>query len=130
MRILVVDASKSQLSIAARIAMDNGMTVSHAENHEQAMRILRSGMETDLLLVDIGLDIGDLVTRLEAERAHVPIVACGISNGTRAGLAAIHAGANEFLPLPPDPELIAEIFAAVANDSRGLDHPRATQGYL
>ena len=48
-----------------------------------------SGKGADLLLVDVGLDIRDLVMRLEAEHIHVPIVACGISNDARAAVAAI-----------------------------------------
>jgi two-component system, response regulator FlrC len=67
-------------------------------------------------MVDVVLDIRDLVTRLEAERIHVPIVACGVDNDARAAVAAIHAGAMEYIPLPPDPELIAAILAAVAGD--------------
>ena len=50
----------------------------------------------------------------------MPIVACGITNDARAAVAAIHAGAKEYIPLPPDPELIAAVLAAVANDSRDL----------
>ena len=87
---------------------------------EQAMAVLRGGQGADLLLVDVALDIGDLVMRLEAERIHVPIVACGIANDARAAVDAIHAGAKEYIPLPPDPELIAAVLAAVADDSRDL----------
>jgi two-component system, response regulator FlrC len=100
--------------------MDNGASVTHAEGHEQAMAVLRGGKGSDLILADVGLDIRDLVMRLEAEHIHVPIVACGISNDARAAVAAIHAGAKEYIPLPPDPELIAAVLAAVANDSREL----------
>ena len=32
----------------------------------------------------------------------------------RAAVAAIHAGAKEYIPLPPDHELIAAVLAAVA----------------
>src|SRR5467141_5025005 len=120
MRLLIVGTLKGQLTTATKIAMDNGASVTHAENHEQAMRVLRGGKGADLLLVDVGLDIRDLVLRLEAEHIHVPIVACGISNDARAAVAAIHAGAKEYIPLPPDPELIAAVLAAVANDSRDL----------
>ena len=38
----------------------------------------------------------------------------------RAAVAAIHAGAKEYIPLPPDAELIAAVLAAVADDSREL----------
>ena len=120
MRLLIVGTLKGQLTTATKIAMDNGASVTHAEDHEQAMRVLRGGKGADLLLVDVVLDIRDLVMRLEAEHIHVPIVACGISNDARAAVAAIHAGAKEYIPLPPDPELIAAVLAAVANDSRDL----------
>src|SRR6266478_4355766 len=120
MRLLIVGTLKGQLTTATKIAMDNGASVTHAEDHEQAMRVLRGGKGADLLLVDVGLDIRDLVMRLDAEHIHVPIVACGISNDARAAVAAIHAGAKEYIPLPPDPELIAAVLAAVANDSRDL----------
>jgi len=102
MRLLIVGTLKGQLTTATKIAMDNGASVTHAEDHEQAMRVLRGGKGADLLLVDVALDIRDLVMRLEAEHIHVPIVACGISNDARAAVAAIHAGAKEYIPLPPD----------------------------
>src|SRR6478735_8163739 len=114
MRLLIVGTLKGQLTTATKIAMDNGASVTHAEAIEQAMAVLRGGKGADLLLVDVALDIRDLVMRLEAEHIHVPIVACGISNDARA------AGAKEYIPLPPDPELIAAVLAAVANDSRDL----------
>src|SRR5216684_2394408 len=75
MRLLIVGTLKGQLTTATKIAMDNGASVTHAEDHEQAMRVLRGGKGADLLLVDVGLDIRDLVMRLEAEHIHVPIVA-------------------------------------------------------
>ncbi len=120
MRLLIVGTLKGQLTTATKIAMDNGASVTHAETIEQAMAVLRGGKGADLLLVDVALDIRDLVMRLEAEHIHVPIVACGISSDARAAVAAIHAGAKEYIPLPPDPELIAAVLAAVANDSRDL----------
>jgi DNA-binding NtrC family response regulator len=120
MRLLIVGTLKGQLTTATKIAMDNGATVTHAEDSDQAMRVVRGGKGADLLLVDVAIDIRDLVVRLEAEHIHVPIVACGITTDARAAVAAIHAGAKEYIPLPPDPELIAAVLAAVANDSREL----------
>src|SRR5271156_5335817 len=120
MRLLIVGTLKGQLTTATKIAMDNGASVTHAEDQEQAMRVLRGGKGADLLLVDVALDIRDLVMRLEAEHIHVPIVPCGIAPDARAAFAAIHAGAKEYIPLPPDAELIAAVLAAVADDSREL----------
>src|SRR3569833_4437888 len=120
MRLLFVGTLKGQLTTATKIALANGATVTHAEDNEQAMRVLRGGKGAALLLVEANLDIRDMVMRLDAEHFHVPIVACGITTDARAAVAAIHAGAKEFFPLPPDPELIAAVLAAVANDSREL----------
>src|SRR5215470_17277905 len=100
--------------------MDKGASVIHAEDGTQALAVLRAGKGADLLLVEVAVDIRDLVLRLEAEHIHVPIVACGIQNDARAAVAAIHAGAKEYIPLPPDPELIAAVLAAVADDHREL----------
>ena len=120
MRLLIVGTLKGQLTTATKLAMDKGATVTHAETNEQALNVLRSGRGADLLMVDVTLDIRDLVLRLEAEHIHVPIVACGTATDARAAVAAIHAGAKEYIPLPPDPELIAAVLAAVADDAREL----------
>ncbi len=120
MRLLIVGTLKGQLTTATKIAMDKGASVTHAVNSEQAMAVLRSGKGADLLMVEVAIDIRDLVQRLEAEHIHVPIVACGTENDARAAVAAIHAGAKEYIPLPPDPDMIAAVLAAVADDTREL----------
>ncbi len=120
MRLLIVGTLKGQLTTATKIAMDRGASVTHASDIDQALAVLRSGRGADLLMVDVALDIRDLVLRLEAERISVPIVACGINNDARAAVAAIHAGAKEYIPLPPDPEMIAAVLAAVTDDTREL----------
>jgi DNA-binding NtrC family response regulator len=120
MRLLIVGTLGGQLTIASKIAMDKGASVTHADSNAQALAVLRSGRGADLLLVDVSLDIRDLVNRLDAERIHVPIVACGITNDARAAVNAIHAGAKEYIPLPPDPDLIAAVLAAVTDDRREM----------
>jgi DNA-binding NtrC family response regulator len=120
MRLLIVGTLKGQLTTATKIAMDRGAAVTHAESIEQALAVLRSGKGADLLMVEVAVDIRALVEKLEAERIHVPIVASGIENNARAAVAAIHAGAKEYIPLPPDPELIAAVLAAVTDDAREL----------
>jgi two-component system, response regulator FlrC len=120
MRLLIVGSLGGQLTTATKIAMDRGASVKHASGNEQALAVLRSGRGADLIMIDVALDIRDLVTRLDAERIHVPIVACGVSNDARAAVRAIHAGAKEYIPLPPDPDLIAAVLAAVTDDTREM----------
>jgi DNA-binding NtrC family response regulator len=130
MRLLNVGTLKGQLTTATKLAMAKGATVTHAETADQALAVLRSGRGADLLMVDVELDIRDLVLRLDAERIAVPIVACGISNDARAAVAAIHAGAKEYIPLPPDPELIAAVLAAVTDDARELVYRDEMMGHV
>src|SRR5438105_1617086 len=115
MRLLIVGTLNGQLTTATKLAMQKGASVTHAESVEQALAVLRSGRGADLLMVDVALDIRDLVLRLEAERIAVPIVACGTSNDARAAVAAIHAGAKEYIPLPPETEtrLQAKLLRAI-----------------
>src|SRR6202451_4546416 len=120
MRLLIVGTLGGQLTTATKIAMDKGATVTHAADVTQAVAVLRSGRGADLLMVDVAIAIGVLVAGLEAEHIHAPIVACGTATDARAAVAAIHAGAKEYIPLPPDPELIAAVLAAVADDRRDL----------
>jgi len=120
MRLLIIGSLDGQLTTATKLAMDKGAMVTHAADSAQALAVLRSGRGADLLMVDVAINIRDLVAGLEAEHIHVPIVACGTATDARAAVAAIHAGAKEYIPLPPDAELIAAVLAAVADDRREL----------
>jgi two-component system, response regulator FlrC len=120
MRLLIVGTLNGQLTIATKMAMEKGAHVTHAADNNQALAVLRSGRGADLLMVDVAINIRELVLALEAERIYAPIVACGTATDARAAVAAIHAGAKEYIPLPPDAELIAAVLAAVADDSRDM----------
>lgn len=117
MRLLIIGPLNGQLSTATKIAMDGGAKVTHVDDVAGAMATLRSGKGADLLFVDVAINISQLVSQLDFERIHVPIVACGIETDATAAVAAIRAGAKEYVPLPPDPELIAAVIAAVARES-------------
>jgi len=114
--------SKGQLTAASKLAMGKG-SQRHPRRIGRAGRVpcLRSGPRCG---PDHGstspLDIRDMVLRLDAEPISVPIVACGISNDARAAVAAIRAGARNYIPLPPDPELIAAVLARSPTDAREL----------
>src|SRR5690554_320661 len=117
MRLLIIGALEGQLTEATKLAMEGGAKVAHAESIEIALASLRAGRGADLLLVDVMVDIPGLIAGLEAERIHIPVVACGTETNAAAAVNAIRAGAKEYIPLPPDAELIAAVIAAVARES-------------
>src|SRR6201747_2092765 len=120
MRLLVVGKLNGQLSTAVKMAMSAGAKVSHVETIAAATHALRAGQGADLMMVDYELDIAALIGANEAERIRVPVVACGVNAGAAGAAAAIRAGAKEFIPLPPDAELIAAVLSAVADDNRPM----------
>jgi DNA-binding NtrC family response regulator len=120
MRLLIVGSLGGQIGAATKIAIEKGAKVAHASTVELALADLRQGRGADLIMADIGLDIGLLVRSLVSERICTPVVACGIGTDARRAVDAIRAGAKEYVPLPPDPALIAAVLAAVADESHQL----------
>ena len=120
MRVLLIGALTGELGQAGRIALARGAKLDHAEDLEPALERLRADARVDLVLAEISRDIPALIAALKAERIAVPVVACGTDADADAAVAAIRAGAREFLPLPPDPELIAAILAAAAGETHAL----------
>ncbi|MDZ7627259.1 MAG: sigma-54 dependent transcriptional regulator [Parvularculaceae bacterium] len=120
MRLLIVGGMSGQLSAAAKIAMDRGARVAFSGDVEAALSALRRGQGADLLMVDVRQDIARLVRGLKEERFAIPVIACGVKSDADAAVAAIRAGAKEFIPLPPDAQLIAAVLEAVVEENRDL----------
>src|SRR5262245_25914256 len=120
MRLLIVGSLGGQIGAATKIALDKGAKVAHASSVDQALAELRQGRGADLVMADVQLDIGLLVRSLANERICTPVVACGIGTDARRAVDAIRAGAKEYVPLPPDPALIAAVLSAVADETHQL----------
>ena len=116
MRLLMVGQLGGEMGSASRMAMDAGADVFHAAGVEEALTALRNGQGADLVMIDVTLDVGAFARSVAAERMHLTLVACGITDDANAAVRAIKAGAKEYIPLPPEPELIAAVIAAVAGD--------------
>ena len=120
MRLMIVGTLHGYMSEAGRIAMQRGAKVTHAESIAMALGALRAGKGADLCMIDVKLDIAQFVDNLKTERIVLPVVACGVANDATAAVKAIRAGAKEYIPLPPDAELIAAVLEAVAEESHAL----------
>ena len=114
-RVLIIGSLEAELGIAARIAAARGARLAVAEGAAAGLARLR-GEGADLVLCDVLHDVGWLVAQLAAERIACPVVACGRPDDAEGAVRAIRAGAKEFLPLPPDADLIAAMLQAVAGD--------------
>ena len=122
MRLLIVGTLNGQIGAASQIAMKRGAKVQQVGSEDAALDALRAGQGADLIMADVSLDMAKLIDSLEIERISVPVVACGVGNDTQSAVRAIRAGAKEYLPLPPDAELIAAVLEAVAEESQSIIH--------
>lgn len=117
MRLLIIGSLGGQLGAASKIAIDRGAKVAHASNVDSAMEALRLGQSADLIMIEISCGVRVLVEQLESEHIHCEVVACGVDTTAGAAAEAIRDGAKEFIPLPPDPDLIAAVLEAVTDES-------------
>jgi two-component system response regulator FlrC len=122
MRLLIIGTLNGQIGAASQIAIKRGAKVQQVDNEDAALEALRAGCGADLIMADVSLDMAKLIGSLESERFSVPVVACGVGNDTQAAVRAIRAGAKEYLPLPPDAELIAAVLEAVAEEQQAIIH--------
>jgi DNA-binding NtrC family response regulator len=110
-RLLIIGSLEGELGAAARVAIARGAKLAHAEGAATGLARLRAE-GADLALVDLRHDVAWLVQALAAERIACPVVACGRAEDAEAAVRAIEAGARDFLPLPPDADLIVAMLEA------------------
>ncbi|MBR2921725.1 MAG: sigma-54-dependent Fis family transcriptional regulator [Alphaproteobacteria bacterium] len=120
MELLIIGTLNGQIGAASKIAISKGGQVSLASSVEQALEILCSGKNVELIMVDVTLDVHKLISSLESSRINVLVVACGVANDTSLAVKAIKAGAKEYIPLPPDPEMIGAVLAAATRENHAL----------
>jgi DNA-binding NtrC family response regulator len=120
MRLLIIGSLSGQFGEASKIALAHGAKVFKADTVDSALQSLRAGRGADLAMVDVMEDIARLIASLKTERINLPVVACGVGAQADKAVAAIRAGAKEYVPLPPQADLIAAVLEAVAHDSHQL----------
>ncbi len=120
MHVLILGSLGGELGKAARIASARGAKLQQVDDERSALMRLRADAKVDLVLVELPHDVGSLVRAMSAERIPAPVVACGTDADAPSAIQAMREGAREFLPLPPDPELIAAILEAASGETHTL----------
>lgn len=131
MRLLIIGTLDGYMSAAAKIAVSQGAKVLHTETIDEALEVLRNGNGADLIFLDVREKTSVLIEALTREHISVPVITCGINVGSKQAALSIKEGASDYIPLPPDPELIAAILSAVSEESTDViyaDH--AMEGVL
>lgn len=120
MRLLIIGNINSEVQAAIGIAQGRGARVFFSSSIEEALENLRNGHGADLVMMDVALDIATFISALKSEHIILDVVAFGINSSPKEAVAAIKAGAKEFIPLPPDEKLIAALLSAIVDNKRPM----------
>lgn len=104
--LVLVGTPGSEFHLAAGMARDAGAKVSLLAEASAALDMLREA-GGDLVMMDVAMDVPGFLKQLRTERIAVPVLACGVHASAELAVAAIRAGALDYIPLPPQSELIA-----------------------
>ncbi len=118
MKLLIVGMLEGHMATAGDIALKRGAKVISASDVPRALGVLRMDGDVDVVMADVRTDVPALLSAMAREHIAAPVIACGIDATDAAGaVAAIQAGAREYIPLPPDAELIASVFEAIVEEN-------------
>jgi DNA-binding NtrC family response regulator len=111
MHVLIVGDLAGLLTRAMDLFLKNGGQMTQVASRSEAIDLIRSGNTANITLIDVHQDIPAFAKELHQEHLRTTIVACSVGDVAEEKInEAIQAGAQEYIPLPPDEELIAEIF--------------------
>lgn len=124
LRLILLGGAVQELRLAARLAAESGAQVRLADDAAEALAFARH-QGADLMMADVMADVPALVTALRRERIAVPVLACGVDAPATRAVAAVRAGAIDYLPLPPSKELIAAALLSIGHRPTALvgEHP-------
>lgn len=129
MKLLIIGSLGGQLIAASKIAQNNGAKVFTVSDIKAALHAIRSGKMPDIVMIDINEDIPSFMDSLKQERITLTVVACGVQPDKEKVIRAIRLGAKEFIPLPPNEELIAAVFEAIASSEMGASAIGSSQRF-
>ena len=121
MRVLIIGSLAGELGQAARIAIARGAQLEQADDAEAALARLRADARHRSGAVrSARTTSARWCARWRRSASRCRWSPAASTRSADAAVRAIRAGAREFLPLPPDPDLIAAILAAVAGEDHAL----------
>jgi two-component system response regulator FlrC len=120
MRILIIGNLEGHFLSSSVIARKKGASVTHCENIDDGISLFRSGKSADLILIDVKSQVPYFIAALRRELIQVPVIACGVGVNTELAVAAIEAGAKDYIDLPPDEEIIANLIESISSNKKDM----------
>ena len=120
--VMIVDSEPAQQRFLSALASRGGWRSVVAPDTDTALARLgtQEGMALDAVLVDQGapgIDIAEFVAELRRWRPALPLVVITMRNGVEVAVAAMRAGASDFVQKPIAPDRLLEALDRVMADS-------------
>lgn len=113
-KVLLVEDNKSNQLVAGFLIEEFGVSYDIANNGQEAVDLISSGNQYDLILMDIQMPIMNGYVATRAIRAYSttaqPICALSGSDAPEDRQKAKKAGMNDFILKPIEPEKIEKVF--------------------
>lgn len=127
--LLLIDSEPAQRRLVAAITARRGWRTIFADDADGALATLGTsdGLAVDAILLDqpaADADATSLIAELRARRPHLPILVLAANGSVAAAVAAMRAGASDFLVKPITSErLLAALAAALGGSNIGELRP-------
>lgn len=117
MRIIIIGDMGGFIGAASQAARKRGAKVTQVPDIRSAIATIRNGQSAELIMVDIKQDVKYLIDSLTEDHIVIPVVGCGVNYTEAEAVRAIQSGAKEFIPLPPDENLIAAVLESITEET-------------
>lgn len=112
-RILLVDDARTVRMICRRVVTSMGFEVLEAENGREALDVIASNPDIDMVLLDWHMPVMDGLTCLKTLRGDLSlsqprVVMCTTQNEIESIAAALESGADEYIMKPFTEDVIRE----------------------
>ena len=125
MKVLVVDDERAVRESLRRALELEGYAVELAEDGEQALERVASGIQLDAMILDVlmpGIDGLEVCRRLRSDRSELPILMLTARSEVDSRVAGLDAGADDYLAKPfALAELLARLRALLRRAGAGED---------
>jgi two-component system, OmpR family, KDP operon response regulator KdpE len=131
-RVAVIDDERAVRRFLSVALSSQGYVVEEAASGREGLSLV-ARQRPDVIILDLGLpDLdGTEVTRLLREWSHAPIIILSVRDSERDKIAALDAGADDYLTKPFGVgELLARLRAALRHGSAATSNPTFTLGNL
>jgi len=131
LEILIVEDNLINIKVAKNMVNNLGHQSTLAENGQEALDILNSGKQFDVILMDRhmpvmdGIEATQKIREMDGPMSSVPIIAITAAVTQREVQACLEAGMNEVVSKPVDPDELSAALMRTLDTDKAIEHTQS-----